>query len=262
MILKKLMKYDLKKMTKVLVFIYAITIFLAIITRLVNIGKDIQFLKILGGVCAGFTYSAIASVFINTFIHIIVVFVTSFYKDPSYLTHTLPVSKNKLLLSKYLSGIVVVFASFLTTFISLFIMLYSKDFMNGLKAMLSSVVSGLNISSGLLVVLLFFVLLFQICSMMSIAFAGIINGHSHNNKKGLYSLVYFLVYYFASSFLSVVLVAIILLFSGNISVLFDTIMPQWVLLFLIVFAAVFNILCSALMYIVAQKSFNKGVNVD
>ena len=100
--IKKLIKNDIKKMMKILVYLYACSIILAGITRLINIGKNIQFIFIIGQVFAGITYSAIGSVLINTFVHILRVFVVNFYKDESYLTHTLPVTKNQLLLSKYL----------------------------------------------------------------------------------------------------------------------------------------------------------------
>ena len=99
--LKYLMKYDIKKMTKLLIYLYPITIALAGITRLINIGKDIQILTIIGSVFASLTYTLIANILINAIIAIIATFTTNFYKDQSYLTHTLPVKKEKLLLSMY-----------------------------------------------------------------------------------------------------------------------------------------------------------------
>ena len=93
------MKYDLKKMTKLLIYLYPITIALAGITRLINIGKDIQVISIIGSVFASLTYTLVANILVNTIIAIILSFTTSFYKDQSYLTHTLPVKKEKLLLS-------------------------------------------------------------------------------------------------------------------------------------------------------------------
>jgi len=122
----KLLKHDLKKMLRVLVYIYCISIALSTITRIINIGRDIQAVFILGQVFAGLTYSALGSILVNTFVQILVVFISNFYKDESYLTHTLPVPKAKLLLSKYISSLIVIISSVLVCFVSLFIMFYSR----------------------------------------------------------------------------------------------------------------------------------------
>ena len=103
-------------MTRILVYMYAVSVVLAVITRLINIRDDIQAIRILGMVFAGCTYSAIGNVVVNTFVHIIDVFIKNFYKDESYLTHTLPISKNKLLASKYIASLLVIVASVAVSF--------------------------------------------------------------------------------------------------------------------------------------------------
>ena len=106
--IKKLLKHDLKRMLKVLVYIYIIAICLSGVTRLINLGKDIQVIAIIGYVFSGLVYSALGSILVNTFVQILRVFIVNFYKDESYLTHTLPVEKTKLLLSKFLSSLIVI----------------------------------------------------------------------------------------------------------------------------------------------------------
>ena len=117
---KKLFKNDFKKMSKVLIYIYLVALALSGITRLINIGKDIQFVAIIGHVFAALTYSALCSILVNTFVQILLVFWNSFYKDQSYLTHTLPVKKSQLLLSKYLSSLLIIISSILVCLVSLF----------------------------------------------------------------------------------------------------------------------------------------------
>lgn len=260
--LKKLMKYDIKKMTRIIIFMYAISIALAGITRLIYIGKDIQFLNILGGIFAGLTYSAIANVLINTFIHIINIFIQSFYKDQSYLTHTLPLKKNKLLLSKYLSGLVVIICSLLVSFISLFIVLYSKELMNSLKAMLEIVVTNLNISSELFIILIILVLFTQICSMMSMGLTAIVKGYSYNSKRGLKGLIWFLIFYFGSTIATLLIAVIIFAISGNLTILFAKTLTQSALITLLILALVLYTIYSITFYFICQREFNKGVNVD
>ena len=130
--LKYLMKYDLKKMFKLVIWFYPISLALAAITRIISIWNDIQAIKILDMVLAGFTYSAIANILVNTFVHILMRFSNSFYKDQSYLTHTLPVKKSTLILSKYLSGLIVILTSIAVSFLSLFIIFYSPEFMKNI----------------------------------------------------------------------------------------------------------------------------------
>ncbi|MBR2397154.1 MAG: hypothetical protein IKA97_00055, partial [Clostridia bacterium] len=62
--IRKLMKYDLKKMTNLLIYLYPITILMAGITRLINLGKEIQLIFIIGQIFAGITYSLVANILV------------------------------------------------------------------------------------------------------------------------------------------------------------------------------------------------------
>ena len=258
----KLMKYDLKKMLRILVYIYFISLGLAIITRLINIGKDIQAIAIIGYVFSGLTYSAIGSIIVNTFVHILRVFICGFYRDESYLTHTLPVEKNKLLLSKYLSSLIVVFASVFVSFLSLFIMFFSKEFMIGLKTALSSTVAGLNMSLGLLMAIIVLVIFSQICTMMSMAFAAVVRGNMYNQKRVPKGLLWFALFYFGSMIVSIAVIALIMVISGNIADLTAAVMSQSSFVTILISGLVLYAVYSIVFYFICQKWFNKGVNVD
>lgn len=258
----KLMKYDLKKMLRILVYIYFISLGLAIIARLINIGKDIQAIAIIGYVFSGLTYSAIGSILVNTFVHILRVFICGFYRDESYLTHTLPVEKSKLLLSKYLSSLIVVFASVFVSFLSLFIMFFSKEFMTGLKTALSSTVAGLNMSLGLLIAIIVFVIFTQICAMMSMAFAAVVRGNMYNQKRVPKGLLWFALFYFGSMIVSIVMIALIMVISGNIADLTAAVMSQSSFVTILISGLVLYAVYSVVFYFICQKWFDKGVNVD
>ena len=260
--LKYLMKYDLKKMTKLLIYLYPITIALAGITRLINIGKDIQVISIIGSVFASLTYTLIANVLVNTIIAIILSFTTSFYKDQSYLTHTLPVKKEKLLLSMYLSALVVIFASVVISVASLFIVLYTKEFAAGFMALINQSVVGLNMSAGGFIALLAFVIFSQICAMMSFGFTSIVKGYSYNKKRGLKGFVWFLCFYFGSMMATVLVAVISTAISGNLSNLFATTLNSITFITILVVALVMYILYAILFYFICQYEFKKGVNVD
>lgn len=260
--LKYLMKYDLKKVLKFLIWVYAIALVLAGITRILSIWNNIQIINILSSILASMTYSAIATIFINTFIHISMRFVTSFFKDQSYLTHTLPVKKDTHILSKYLSSLIVVFLSGLVSFLSLFIMFYSPQFMQNLKFAIESMVAGLNISSGVFIFLMVFIIFSQICAMMSLAFTAIVKGYSYNHKRGIKGFLWFVVYYFAcliTTFLGIVFIAAL---SGNIGSLFAQTMSASAFLSVMIVGVVCYISFAIIFYFYCKKQFKKGVNVD
>lgn len=260
--INKLMKYDIKKMTKVLKYFYFISIGLAIISRLINIKKDIQVVAILGQVFMGMTIAAIVNILVNTFIHILKVFLTDFYKDESYLTHTLPINKNKLLLSKYLSALIVIVASFIVCFISLFIMFYSKSFMLSLKSFVELSISGYNLPIGSFVALIALILFVQICCIISMAFTTIVKANTYNQKRILKGLLWLAVYYFGAMIMIIILAVIIFALMGNLPALLAPVLSQNAFITILVIVLVMYLIYSFLYYYLCNKLFNKGVNVD
>lgn len=260
--LKFLMKYDLKKVLNFLIWFYAISLVLAGITRILGIWSDIQIMKILSSVFASLVYSAIATIIINTFIHILMRFLNSFYKDQSYLTHTLPVKKDSLILSKYLSGLIIVFASVLISFLSLFIVFYSPEFMQSVKSMLDMVVAGLNISGGLFVFLIAIIIFSQICAMMSLGFTAIVKGNSYNNRRSVKGFLWFVLYYFACLITTLILAVIISAITGNLSSLFSERMSSGAFLTVMIVVVISYISFAVIFYYYCRKEFKKGVNVD
>lgn len=258
----KLMKYDIKKMTRILVYIYACSLGFAGLTRLIQIWDDVQVVAIVGYVFQGITYSAICSVLINTIVHIIMAFINNFYKDESYLTHTLPVSKQQLFLSKYLSSLVVILASVLVSFASLFILLYSKEFMESLKLFITATVSNFNMSIGLFLTMIILIVFSQICAMMSMAFAAIVKGNTYSTNKIRKGLLWFFIFYFGSVICTLILAALVFAVSGNISEFLATALSQGAFITLLATTLVAYLLYSIVFYIWSAKLFSRGVNVD
>ena len=261
--LKKLIKYDFKKMFYVLPYFYIATLFFAVLTRVVNIWKDIQFVFILGQVFQGTAIALMVNCLINTLLGILIrSFRNSFYSDEGYLTHTLPVSKNKLILSKFVCAILVLLLTVTVIFISLVIMFYSKEFIELFKLTLNIVETGLNINATFLLFLLAFAIFFQLLTMLLIGFASIVKGHSYNNNKILKSFLWFAIYYVLASVLSLVILALVLLITGNITELLASVMKAKTFIIIIVTALVIYMVYTALFYYITNKLFNKGVNLD
>lgn len=261
--LKKLIKYDFIKMFYVLPYFYIVTLFLAGLTRLFSIWKDIQFLFILGQVFQGATIALMINCLINALTGILIrSFRNSFYSDEGYLTHTLPVSKNQLILSKFISALLVLLLTFVVIFLSLIIAFYSSQLVEIIKQALSQVVIGLNISPLLLIILFVFAVFFQLLTLLLVGFSAIVKGYSYNNGKIAKSFIWFAIYYIVSSIVSLAVIALVLLISGNVNEIFATVMKAETFIILLISALVIYMGHSATFYFLTNKLFNKGVNID
>lgn len=260
--IKKLMKYDLKKMTNLLIYLYPITILMAGITRLINIGKEIQLIFIIGQIFAGITYSLVANILVNTFVQILTTFNRSFYKDESYLTHTLPVSKKQLIASKYLSALTVIFASVLVSVVSLVIVLYTNELGEMIKSFINLTISGLNIPTGTFITIIVVLLFAQICCMISMAFTVIVKANTYQEKRVLKGLGWFAGLYLGIGAITLMLGVLMAAITGDFSSVFAEVIPARILINLIILAGVLYLLYSILFYLACNKLFAKGVNVD
>ncbi len=259
---KLLLKHDLKKSSKVLIILYIITIGLAVITRIINIFSYLMVFNVLGSVFAGLTYSAIANVLINTFTNILNYVIKSFFKDESYLTHTLPVKKSSLLNAKYLCALILVFSSFIVSLGAFLIIHASAPFFDTLNAFITATISNFSISVASFIIVIALLLLSQICALMTFAFASIIKGYSYNNKRALMGLVWFLCFYFSAIICMLIVLIIFCLITGSINELFSSVPSQTTLLNICIVAIVCYVIFSFLTYLFSLKIFNKGVNVD
>ena len=109
--LMKLLKYDLKYMIKNMAIFYILSIFFAITTRILFNMDQSVIINIIGQISVGCMFSMIASTLINTMMRSWVRFRNSLYKDESYLTHTLPVTKSELYNSKFIQTLIFFFIS-------------------------------------------------------------------------------------------------------------------------------------------------------
>ena len=260
--IKLLMKYDIKKMTQILIYFYIGAIVLAIITRLINLGSHIQAVAIIGQVFAGLTYSAIGSVIINTFIHILKVFIDNFYKDESYLTHTLPVTKNQLFASKFLSGTIVTFASLLVCLTSLMIIFLGPEFLQWFSAFVNTTVAGFTMPTGIFLALIVLLVFLQIFALLGMSFCAIVKANTYNTKRFIKGIAWFVGYYLGSMLAVILTTVIVFAIGGNLGALGATLLSQSSLITIIIIAIVIYLLCISLFYFLANKMFNKGVNVD
>lgn len=210
----KVFKYDFKSVFFKFLPIFAVLPILAIVVRLFGlINTDNIIINIVNNVLNFLFSIAISITFFYVFIILLMRYVNSLFKDQAYLTHTLPVSKNKLLLSKYLLAFVIEAITILFVILCLMIAYNQGDIFNQLKAVIGSIHVGLeNVYSSSeitasLVMLCIIVVISPILSY-SILFLGIALGHSFSKNKNILSVIFCLVINYGLGFLSLIAIIV------------------------------------------------------
>lgn len=256
--LKKLLKYDLKWSYKALIIFYILSIIFAMLTRIfLNIQEGILF-SIIGKIMQGITITLLINILINNILRIWARTIKNFYSDEAYLTHTLPIKKETLFLSKVLTTIITLLTSTLVIVISLLICYYSKENIEILKNILNQInISNITIISTILIFYL------EILFLILTGITAIILGYKQNNNKLLKSVLFGLIIYFTMQTLILVIIFIIGLFNQQIMNLFKTnnITPN-LLKQMLSLSTIIYIIYNIILYIIGKNTFKKGVNID
>ena len=262
--LKKLLKYDLEYNYKVLVIFYLLAIFFAIFTRICFNIENSFIMNIIGQISSGVTISMIFNILINNLMRLWVRFKNNFYNDEAYLTHTLPVNKKMLYLSKMLSSIISLLGSVVVIGITLFIAYYSKENIEVIKNILTPLADVYN--STILNILLSFLFIFflEFLNALQAGYTGIILGHGMHNVKTGYSVLFGFISYIFTQLFVLLMIFITGIFNKDILNLFytTTIIDISLIKFIIYLAIIIYSVVLAINYFINLKLFNKGVNVD
>ena len=191
-------------------------------------------------------------------------FVSNVYKDESYLTHTLPVTKTQIYMSKFLSAIITMFTSILVIFLSIIIAYYSKENMNILKSILLPLATVYQSTIVKMILAVIFILFLEMVTVLQAGFTGIIIGYRFNNNKIGYSVLFGFVAYMLGQLLVLAIVFLGALINSDIMLLFTTnTLPNVESIKIILYAATAVYAAYVLVYFILNKKLlNKGVNVD
>ncbi len=263
--LNKLLKYDLKYMIKNMFIFYILAIFFAITTRILfNIDQSVM-IKIIGQISVGCMISMVASIIINVMMRSWVRFRDSLYKDESYLTHTLPVTKNQLYNSKFILTLIFYFVSFIIVLLSLFITYYSKDNWIAITNYIKTITTGLNMSTLFFISMAIIIIFLEIFNAIQCGFFGIILGHKKDNGKIGYSVLFGFIIYLIAQMIILSLVYVYGLFDPTVMELFKTgTINIDVNSFksLAIVSSLLYLVIIFIMSILCKKALNKGVNID
>ena len=263
--LVKLLKYDLKYMTRNMIVFYLLAIFFSITTRILNSIDQSIMVNILSRISLGCLIAMIANIVINTMMRSWIRFRDSLYKDESYLTHTLPVSKNDLYNSKFLLTLLFYVVGFIVILFSLFIAFYSKDNWLLLTNYVKNITIGLNMSTIFFVTMFLLVVFLEIFNAIQCGFYGIILGYKKNNGRVAFSVLFGFIFYILAQVLVLLLMYIYGLFDSSIMELFKSAtvsVDANAFKLLLVISSVLYIIIIFMMSILCKKSLNKGVNVE
>ena len=141
--LSKLLRNDLKKNMRWLWILFLCTIIVAIFARgCKELGHSLAFFKIISIFLDTVFYALLGNTIIQPFLRNFLNFTKSLYGDESYLTHTLPVNKNQIIDSKFLTVIIEIGLAFICVVISILIMFVSPTMFSTLKLLLSTIIEG------------------------------------------------------------------------------------------------------------------------
>ena len=262
--LGKLLKYDLKWVYKLVGIFYVLAFIFSGIGRVFGKIENSLVFEIVSKIAFGFAISMIVSSLINCLMRLWTRFVRNVYKDESYLTHTLPVKKQEILASKVMSGIICVFTTMVVAIVCLFICYYSEANMNILKNILELAATTYNTTVLNLLLLIAVVIFLEIVYVLLIGYVGIILGHKSNKNKMVRSIGIAFVLYFIFQALTLGLIAIYGLFNSDVMNLINTtdiINIQAIKSVMYVGIGIY-VIYSIILYWLAQRHLNKGVNVE
>ena len=209
-------------------------------------------------------FGMLANILINTMMRSWVRFRDSIYKDESYLTHTLPVTKNEIYDSKFLQTLVFFIFGFIIIIICLFIAYYTKDKWLLLKSYIDTITIGLDFNTLLFIISMLGVIFLEVFNAIQCGFLGIILGYKKNNNKIAFSVLFGFISYILSQSIVLLLVYIVGLFNPSIMNLFKSniLVDTSSFKLLIILSIILYLLIIFLMSIICKKEFNKGVNIE
>lgn len=261
----KLLKYDLKYMLKNMSIFYILSIFFALTTRIFFNMEQSVIVNIIGQISVGCMFSMVISTLINTLMRCWVRFRDSFYRDESYLTHTLPVTKSELYDSKFIQTFIFFFVGFFIVLLSLFIAYYSKENWVLITNYIKNITVGLNMNILFFIIMVIILLFVEFFNAIQCGFLGMILGHKMNNGKLVFSILFGFISYLISQNLVLVLLFGYGLFDPIVLELFKTTAISIDVDSFKVLAIVASILYMVIIFamsIVCKKLLKQGVNIE
>lgn len=262
--LNKLLKYDLKWIYKSLTVFYIIAIIFSIFGRITQIFDNSLVFIVISKICFGIVISMLFNIVINNIMRCYSRVIRNMYKDESYLTNTLPVSRGNIYLSKILASIITMLSSVIVIAFCLFICFYSKENIDVLRDSLN-IISTVYDSSIIKLILVFIMVLFiELLFILLSGYTGIIYGYSKNDSMLIKSIIYGFIIYAICNILMLLSLYIFGLFDKNIMSIFtnNVVSDISIIKRVLWFITSLYLLSIIVLYYIGNKKLLKGVNIN
>ena len=191
-------------------------------------------------------------------------FTNNIYKDESYLTHTLPVKKGKIYLSKVLTAVICSLTTVIVALLAVAISYYSKENMEALKGFLKLAASSYDITVIRLILVVSLVIFLEVLFIILIGYTGLIIGHRANKNKMAKSIFIAIVLYMITSTLTLGFVYVVGLFNKEVMNIINTteIVNVAAIKDVMRIGVIIYVVYNIIYYFAGKKLLEKGVNVE
>lgn len=261
--LTKLLKYDLKNDLKKLYIFYALPIFFALVSKIIhNIGNSFA-INAISYICG---FIAIILCIVLVAMNVINCwnnFIKSIYGDTSYLTHTLPVTKKQIFLSKSLSTTITLLISAIVVVLTLVLTLITKE--NSSKILeLFTEMFGKKSAPFFMPFIIIVLIYLEVLNIIELGYFGIILGYRKQNGKGGFSFLFGYIAYIITQIILFIIFYLYYYSVGNIDILFEQqgISNLIVLRPFMLVCVTYYLILIIIDNIINIKNLNKGVNIE
>ena len=259
--LGKVLKYDLKALCRYLVPLYAVIFGLGIMTKLLSFFEKVSIINIILGLMIVALIFAVTFSFVLTGIFNIKHYLDNLFKDEGYLTHTPPVKRGTLLLSKVLASFITIVITFLVVIISLLIAFYQKGLFSDIIDLFNLDLGGLEFYKFMIYMMVYGLIGYLTTVLM--VYASIAIGYSKNSNKLVSSVVWALIFYFGIEFLYLGVLGIVMFINPSFiaSLEAESFLMIDLLNFFTIFM-VFTCLLGLIFYYISYRFMDKKLNLE
>ena len=261
--LSKLLKYDLKWLYKTIGIVYLLSFVFSLMVRCLSL-LDKTF--VINSLTFMFKISAIgmiAATVIITVARLWTRFIKNVYKDESYLTHTLPVTKKDIYLAKVLSAVITSITTVLVTIICLLICYHSKESCDFIKQSLGLIENTLDFEVIKMLVIISFVLILELIIVTLNGYTGIILGFKSNRNKMLKTLIYGFISYLVTMVITLLIVYSSSLINNDVMILIkDNVGDVGTVKTLLSIIAIMYTFFIFIFYFFGKNKLEEGINID
>ncbi|MBQ3430318.1 hypothetical protein IJG21_02750 [Candidatus Saccharibacteria bacterium] len=172
--LNKLIKIDLRYILRFAPIFFGAGIFFALVSLVASKIESSAIAEVIKSISENFALSAVISGIINVISRAIGIFYKKLYGDESYLTHTLPISKKTIYLSKILSTL---YSFLIALFIGILILAINYNLFENFEALREFIETTAKITGGNVaefIILIILIGFFEITTLISLIFLAMI----------------------------------------------------------------------------------------